>query len=499
MPRSSKLSEKRRTPEVAREHLFEIILTDVIQTAAMPYETWSASNPSPFAERAIPVSSGGRYQVTQAGMGAALQLTEQLWTARGDLRQTIGRERFNQLSFTAIGDTVLNSRDHLPTDASTEGSDPATEAFYLALSGDYVDRLNRLADQARLDLDRHIPCDLFHADQAVPAFSIGPVAFLPRAEWIDRFVSDPIERGYVRQIETRSTPTEELRQQALEAGHGPQLEVALNVMRALQAFAWVATIRMSGHELSRSHDKASILVGLAIDALGLRFQVDDARRFAKAGRQHLFSEERLATRVTGGFLRGTSIQMPGLGSRPGALAAKLEAERPFLEAAGKILAVYHAERQSGRAPHLVERWINALYWVGEARREASDFMAVVNYGCAADGLSGAGGNATEMTVFAEAALSAGRDPTPQGQLSIADAVTAVYREGRNKLAHGEAPGLLEDLAKPRAIGDALLLALFDVVTPELANIIETRPQILQVDEKHAYRALRDRLQQRSQA
>ncbi len=117
-------------------------------------------------------------------------------------------------------------------------------------------------------------------------------------------------------------------------------------------------------------------------------------------------------------------------------------------------------------------------------------------GCAADGLSGAGGDATAMTNFAEAALNPKGEPTPAGSLSIADAVTTVYREGRTKLAHGETSGLLEDLTETRAIGDALLVYLFDAVTAELANIVENRPQILKIDEKYAYRAFQERLRQR---
>jgi hypothetical protein len=254
---------------------------------------------------------------------------------------------------------------------------------------------------------------------------------------------------------------------------------------------------MEGHELRQSHHKASIIVGLAIDAIGLRFQVEDARRFAKVGRQHLFSEDRLATSPDGSFLRGWSAQMPGLGSAPGALVAKMRAERPFLDAAGKLLHAYVQGRQTGRAPHLVERWANALYWVGEARREASDFMAVVNYGCAADGLSCAGGDAAVMTAFAEAALNPKGQPSKPGSLSIADAVTKVYREGRNKLVHGEMAGLLEDLSETRAVGDALLATLFDAVTFEFAAVIDQRPAILTLPEKHAYRALEARLKQRS--
>jgi hypothetical protein len=174
----------------------------------------------------------------------------------------------------------------------------------------------------------------------------------------------------------------------------------------------------------------------------------------------------------------------------------MAAERPFLDAAGKVLDVYVKSRQTGRAPHLVERWANALYWVGEARREASDFMAVVNYGCAADGLSGAGGKAGALTAFVEAALNSKGQPTPPGSLSIADAVTRVYREGRNKLAHGETAGLLEELSEVRAIGDALLVNLFDRFTFELAEILLKRPQILTMDERNAYRAFEARLRQR---
>ena len=68
---------------------------------------------------------------------------------------------------------------------------------------------------------------------------------------------------------------------------------------SLRNFEWVATIKMKGHELSQSHQKATIIVGLAIDLIGLRFQVEDARRFTKAGRQHLFAEDRLATSDNG--------------------------------------------------------------------------------------------------------------------------------------------------------------------------------------------------------
>lgn len=179
-------------------------------------------------------------------------------------------------------------------------------------------------------------------------------------------------------------------------------------------------------------------------------------------------------------------ELPGLGGPPGALAAKMVAEQPFLDAAGKVLEAYVSARNTGKAPHLIERWANVLYWFGEARREASDFMSVVDYGCAADGLSGAGGEIKPMKEFADAALDPkGANPNPQ---AIADAVNRIYSEGRNKLAHGEVSGLFEDQVKTRKLGDALLSELLNEVTPALAEVMKTRPNFLTVAEDHAYRA-----------
>ncbi len=174
----------------------------------------------------------------------------------------------------------------------------------------------------------------------------------------------------------------------------------------------------------------------------------------------------------------------------------MRAERSFLDDAGQILAAYLAGRNEGAAAHLIERWSNALFWFGEARRESSDFMAVVDYGCAADGLSGAGGKIGKITKFAEAALNPKGAITPTGILSVKEAVQRVYGEGRNKLAHGEKYGLLEDHHETRTIGDNLLTALLNEITPEIAKIIATRTQILDISEDHAFKALVTRLSNR---
>lgn len=483
-------------PKDSAESLIQTIVDDVLTTARMPFKDWLAQNRFPMAPMTIPTSSGQGYNVTQSGVDAAHRLTGQTWRENDQFRQTIARTAFDRLSFRAIGEAVLNSPSHLPPDSATRGQDPLEDDFFSAVVADYRLNLDRLAGTIRQTTDRHIPCNLFDADQGVPSFAVGPVEFLPRADWIARYVKSAVAQDHIRSIESGQVRFVDLRDRALAAGSDTDLRTAWGVLRSLDGFEWVATVRLEDHEPGQSHHKASIIVGLAIDALGLRFRVEDARRFTKAGRQHLFSEDRLATRPDGTFLAGWSTQKPGLGSSPGLLSAEVMEAKPFLDAAGKVLGSYLRARQTGRAPHLIERWANALYWVGEARREMSDFMAVVDYGCAADGLSGAGGTATEMTTFAELALNPEGKPIPAGHIGIGEAVNRVYREGRNKLAHGETAGLFEDLSEIRGVGDALLVNLFDVVTLELAAIIDDKPHILSVPEEHAYRALQARLKSR---
>jgi len=467
------------------------IIEAVIDAQALSFKDWLALSPNSLAPLALPVSTGGQYHVTQAGIDAAHALTSQVWKARADFRQTIGRENFNRISFTAIGDTVASCTTHLDPN-----EDPPGERFYAAVAADFSAKLDALADKACGDVDRHIPCHLFDLNQGVAGFAVGPVEFLPRSDWLTRYVTNLVQLGYIQDVEERRVSYDDLRRQALNQGAPRDIYEAWRILSVLRNFTWIATLRVSHHELDQSHRKASLIVGLAIDVIGMRFHVTDARKFTRMGRQHLYFEERLASTPDGRFLSGSSIGMPGLGAKPGALAIKIAAEQPFLDDAGEVFTAYLAGRQKGQAPHLVERWMNALYWFGEARREASDFMAVVDYGCAVDGLSGAGGTAAKMVNFAEAALNPKGYPTPPGAISVADAVNRLYVEGRNKLAHGEAPGLFEDLTELRAIGDDLLAKMFDVITVELADFIRNKPQYLTVPEDHAFRALKTRLEQR---
>jgi hypothetical protein len=157
LARTNKLSGNQTAQEPATK-LLETVIEDVINAAAMSSKDWLALSQFPLTPLAIPVGPGREYRVTQAGVDAAHKLTERTWRAREDFRQTISRAEFDKLSFAAIGETILNCRAHLPSDAKDQEAASPGEAFYAALAADYAGNLDRLADRARPDVDSHIPC-----------------------------------------------------------------------------------------------------------------------------------------------------------------------------------------------------------------------------------------------------------------------------------------------------------------------------------------------------
>ena len=278
------------------EKLLETIVGEVSKAAAMPVDDWLALNEFPLQPLAIPAPTGRMYPATQAAADAAHTLTRRVWEEREDYRQTIEREAFDRLSFSAIGQAIQAALARLHEEGgNTGGSDERDSASHQDLADDFRNILDKLAEEVRTDVDRHIPCTLFSEDQMVPAFTVGPVEFLPRADWIDRFVRDREARRLVDQVEQGELTMGAVRQWALERDSGRAIRDAWTAITSLQGFSWVGTIRAVGHEPRQSHRKMSTIVGLAIDALGLRFHADDARRFTRAGRAHLFAEDRLAT------------------------------------------------------------------------------------------------------------------------------------------------------------------------------------------------------------
>lgn len=436
-----------------------------------------------FIDPQILRSDGLGYPVSQKAIGIAHRLAAVERASSPQIGAQFSAATHERLSLMALGDTISHLKE---TAASSVDSSSTIETE--AILQFFRLRLEENLARARLDLYRHIPCHLFHNHKPNATFFVGPIQFSPRTAWAKRFVvEEPVRAETLRAWDGHTSPQEQLTSQN-------QLAVE-SVLRTIGNHGWVGTVFIRGHDAESSHAKANVLVDLALDSLNLMLEPADGILLNRAGVPFFPGGARLGTTLDGTIVSGSSARLPGLGGHPNRTGEFLAETSNFREAVGRILTAYADAHHEGRdAPWLVERWVNSLHWFGQARREASDFMSVVKYGCALDILSGAGGNLGKMTSYVEAAFGIAQVTDQAGRtVPLEELINNLFNDGRSALAHGEAFGLLNDRSADRARADAMVRHLLAQVAEPLAKLVETKDRVLSVDKDAQIRAFTTRL------
>jgi len=315
----------------------------------------------------------------------------------------------------------------------------------------FFDLFEKHVDSLRHDLHHHFPCHLFE-DVEIGFFSIGPVEFRTRLKWLELATSAS---------EGKITWTEDVRRfwefgTPIPDSAGPASLSARIVADGVGSCPWIASVFIRRQESSRSKERANIAARLAIDALGASLRRDVAARLRGPGDELRPTLVTIITQRQGyDFIPGTRLDLPRIGGAPGFARDLLKNIQPYLKAAGEsIEVIIHSDSNSVRNK-LKQRWCDALYWFGEARRDTADFTALVRYGIALDILAKGGkgrGIKALLAALFERALSAKflSDGT-----SLAKAVDELYNTGRSQLAHGGRPALVQDLPFQPAVADLI--------------------------------------------
>ena len=113
--------------------------------------------------------------------------------------------------------------------------------------------------------------------------------------------------------------------------------------------------------------------------------------------------------------------------------------------AGEALHAFVNHSTPGPVPTLKKRWVEAMYWFGEARRESADFVSLVKAGIALDILTQgkkAGGILELCCGLFDLEKS---DVVANNDMTLERVVTAIYDDGRSQLSHGGRLGLLQEI------------------------------------------------------
>lgn len=285
-------------------------------------------------------------------------------------------------------------------------------------------------------------------------FSIGPVRFLTRNQWIDTVDFPKSEKEMFLASPEVNFRWKEILKQALLKPRDlrPPEGLAGVVYSAVNECPSLLEVTIRNYEKEYSRKLAKLVCRTALDAISLG--LGGAEFF----HQQTLQEERLPP-VASSSLIGSNgfLWLPGisLSKRIPRLSSALATQalgdmKNLLPAFASILygLVNPADHKH---PKLANRWATALDWFGEGNRESSDAIALAKLGTCLDVLS-SGGRYEGIAQMVTHLTGIGEDthvieePMPR---TLKQLVKDIYDDGRSKILHGTYFDRLESFARER--------------------------------------------------
>lgn len=373
---------------------------------------------------------------------ALQQLSITLYQNRPKASVKMEPERFEQIVRQAVADMHAEGAFH--------GFDESNQKSSLSNLKSLVD--DRLAGVSK-EHTHYFPAWTLGMEREAP-FSIGPVTFFNRNDWIDSvdFPSQAKDH-YLNQPEANYRWKEFVKEALRKPNDGTPLDgLAGTVYGAISQCPALAKVTIRGYELKFSRKLARLVCKTALDAISLGFGAPECFQ------QQALQDERLppfgndSVVETNGFL-----WLPGvaLGKRIPSLSPKKVSQS--LKGMENILAAFSSileglvEPSSHRNPKLSNRWATALDWFGEGSRESNDAIALAKLATCLDVLCCGGKyvGIRDMVVHLTGASSDTQVIRGVRPRTLGDIVKDIYDHGRSQILHGAHYDRLESFSTER--------------------------------------------------
>lgn len=375
----------------------------------------------------------GSYPTTDAAMSALAELADLLAQNDAELSRTHSRDAVRK----EIAHVVASSLQII----TKEGD--AKKRWRIVRE----DLKRRLKNQP-VELMHYFPVWLF-VGQVCPSFSIGPVKFVQREEWLNEIEA---RRGkpssWMQGVRDRWAGTR------TDAGdENPPSRDDLNVRRVARAVhpdQWVACVLVEGFEKDESRRRGLLAARVAIDTIRMLLPARAGRGLGTAlDYSAPLNVDKLLQGRGEDLAMGSTSTFPGLSGAPGLAQSIVTQGSPLFDAAGRCLEVATAAKPLHQCPGLAERWFNAAHWFGLASVAEADFTATVMYVIGLDVLCGG----LEQVGITELVARLTGTPLSVHVLpgkTLAVLVTEHYKL-RSEIAHGSILAALEELDEQRAV------------------------------------------------
>lgn len=391
----------------------------------------------PFPPPSIPLRNRGVCLITEDGLRALHEFGRRWREEDATRRNRIDAETAEQLAARVFGDMIDGEAlKDMPPDTD------AKRAFKALLEANL--------DAASHEIEYYFSCRLFD-DEHVPPFEIGPVCFRKRGEWLEGVAvrADPTKTPWTGHVG------------AYWAGKAALPDKELTAKAVAEEFIsnWVAIVRVSRRTRRNAQETAEVAVRIAIDTLGLLLQASMAANLRGPGDEIRARLKRVFSQMKGRDISYSSLlDMPRLAQRPGDYAAFISDTKPLRDAAGKAIATLLELPPTTRLPNLYLRWVEAMHWFGEARRETVPRIALFKIGITLDVLAQGKRAKGILDLCCDLFDMRSNDTATSTGKDLKWLVDTIYNDGRSQIAHGGHLFLQADLPISRQDADYVAAA-----------------------------------------
>lgn len=373
----------------------------------------------------IPLPNGNVAKITVDGYKAILEFADNLRQNEPKIQQTVDVESLKRITVSCFGEML---QDLLEVENMTREQ-------MKNLRGKIF---STIEDKQR-PVTHYFPCWLFRELEVAP-FSIGSVEFMQLNDWLLK-VEQVSKKHQAWIIEIQEYWQGERSFDSLEN------EISKIVTSAVDGYIWIAAVRIENHEWKKSYERARYAVRLALDALGLTIKPSHVKNLQLKAEANLPSSIMKISQFDGCELGFPGVEHNRTGIYESANPL-LETNSDFLKAAGRLINTIVSLESDRNTPKLDERWLNALYWYGEACREPEDFIARVKLGVSLDIL--AMGKNSGIREFTRKLFGKNdNEPITRDGTTLKQVVEDLYEKGRSQISHGSQLGILEDFSFSR--------------------------------------------------
>jgi hypothetical protein len=435
--------------------LIQIALDSVraYQNASAEERTRLATHDYPFPS-SVPVGESGSALITNKGYSALRRIGRRWHDNNPTAKKVMSRMAAEDLAVRAFGDLLAS--DQPPTKSILMNFLEA-RAQSQAWSGHY-----------------YFPARIFD-QEGVQSFQIGPVTFYQRADWLDAVerVSGAVSE-WKAQVLNRWTKNQNIlnafddwfsrevvrrwpRSWAAKMVRARLMKSMYvdDVVKEIGPCEWVIAVAVDGRGPGRSPECAAIAASVALDSLGLLMPANAAKNLRGPDDERSIKFHRDLHQANGEQLAfSTTLNAPRLGGSPGAQAELLSNSAILRNAAGRALTAFVDIGRAANAS-IFWRWVEAMYWFGQARRERSEFIALVKYGIALDVLAKGTGEGGILTLLCALLGKSEGELITSEDRTLKQVVSVIYKEGRSQVVHGGLLALLRELPIELSIADTL--------------------------------------------